>query len=649
MSIDTVNDIAPRRQYVAAAAQEDFDYPFPIFEDEDLVVDVDGTTFALNTDYTVTGEGEDAGGTVSFGTPMTGGEVVTIYRDIAIARDTDFQQNGPFRAAAINNELDKAFLIMQELESKIGRSLRLPLTAEATDAQMELSPLANWLGKYITINSLGAPEPADLVTGTLSQSTITALLYPQTTAEGTATVTPANRAVPSHDNIGIVYVDRYGINTVPGTTDMSTALQNAVTVGLATGCPVRFGRGAYKIGTPPVFGASGLMRSIDIGGVGTGTQVINAASASKPTFQMSNTDGFYLHDMLLTGNSTSPNDGIYVRGETHLAIRWRIERIVSLMPGRGIVLYDTNTGVIRDFKHWPDNGDSLPTVAPVVDTTDIDHGIYLTGGYVHDVSIYDADCFPRDSFKADACGIRMDPSGPSHGIRIFGSMVQGNAGDDRNGIYLTNAYAFIVAGVYHESSVLKFNSCVNGTIMSTNTGGVEGKIILGPNCQRNTIIGALCVSLEFATTSDYNNTVIGSIFSTVTDATPNLNRYINSSGSGGYSGYDRGGRPWVAVAYTASMTPSMALGDKFNIVPNNGTAFTVNEPATPLDGESVTIKIRNATGGALGALSWGAQIKAANTTQPNDGFSIIRTFTHDKSYGSGVLWIQTGADVTVAN
>jgi hypothetical protein len=65
MSIDTVNDIDPRVQYVAAPGQDEFDYPFPIFQDADLVVDVDGVTQTLTTHYTVAGEGDDTGGTIT--------------------------------------------------------------------------------------------------------------------------------------------------------------------------------------------------------------------------------------------------------------------------------------------------------------------------------------------------------------------------------------------------------------------------------------------------------------------------------------------------------------------------------------------------------------------------------------------------------
>ena len=60
MGVDNVNDVSPRVQYVAAAAQTAFDYTFPIFTDADLIVEVDGVTYDPLTDYTVTGEGNDA-------------------------------------------------------------------------------------------------------------------------------------------------------------------------------------------------------------------------------------------------------------------------------------------------------------------------------------------------------------------------------------------------------------------------------------------------------------------------------------------------------------------------------------------------------------------------------------------------------------
>lgn len=168
MSVDIVSDIEPRVQYTATAAQTAFDYPFPIFADGDLVVDIDGVTQTLTTDYTVTGEGADAGGTVTLVVAATGGEIVTIYRDIPIERITDFQQNGRFSSSAFNDELDKITMIQQQLETRLGLTLRFPMTASTALADLELSPVASWLGKAIKIDENGVPVPLTLTEGTVA-------------------------------------------------------------------------------------------------------------------------------------------------------------------------------------------------------------------------------------------------------------------------------------------------------------------------------------------------------------------------------------------------------------------------------------------------------------------------------------------------
>lgn len=163
-SIDTVNDLPPRVQYVASAAQTDFDYPFPIFVDTDLVVYVDTTLKTLTTHYTVSGEGDDEGGTVTFLSGMVGGEVITIYRDMAIERTTDFQQNGEFSTASFNDELDRLVLIMQDTRSRLNRAIRFPIAGTvATDAQLSLDPISNWSGKYLYINASGVLEAVDYI------------------------------------------------------------------------------------------------------------------------------------------------------------------------------------------------------------------------------------------------------------------------------------------------------------------------------------------------------------------------------------------------------------------------------------------------------------------------------------------------------
>ena len=157
-SIDNVLDISPRVQYTAGVSQTIFAYPFAIFVDADLVVDVDGVIKVLTTDYTVSGAGNDNGGDVTLLIALAGGETVTIYRDIAVARLTDFQQNGPWSSVTFNDELDKLYLVMQELENKVGRAIRFPITSLSTNAEAEMAPIANFFNKFLRVSSTGILE-----------------------------------------------------------------------------------------------------------------------------------------------------------------------------------------------------------------------------------------------------------------------------------------------------------------------------------------------------------------------------------------------------------------------------------------------------------------------------------------------------------
>ena len=168
-SIDNVQDITPLVRYVATSSQTAFTYPFPIFQDSDVIVDQDGVTLTLTTDYTVSGEGEDNGGTVTLVVGATTGDIITIYRDISVERDTDYLSNGPWSSTATNNEFDKIILILQELENRIGRCIRFPITSTTTNAEAEMTPESSYLGKFLKIAATGeltaaAVNTSDVVT-----------------------------------------------------------------------------------------------------------------------------------------------------------------------------------------------------------------------------------------------------------------------------------------------------------------------------------------------------------------------------------------------------------------------------------------------------------------------------------------------------
>ncbi|MGE4424760.1 MAG: phage tail fiber protein, partial [Pseudodesulfovibrio sp.] len=108
-----------------ASPVEEYPVPFKFMENGDLTVihtNVDGedTTLTLDTDYTVTGAGDDEGGTVTVTNTdyqAATGERLTIYLDMDIKQETDLQNSAAFYPEVIETALDRLTLTCQQLDN----------------------------------------------------------------------------------------------------------------------------------------------------------------------------------------------------------------------------------------------------------------------------------------------------------------------------------------------------------------------------------------------------------------------------------------------------------------------------------------------------------------------------------------------------
>lgn len=148
-----IGDVAPRIRYLGDGVQTQFGFTFPIFEDEDLKVFFGASVVPESSGYTVTGAGQSAGGTVTFETPPGDGVAVTLLRDVAIKRTTDFSESGDFRASVINNELDRLTAVAQQLSNQVGRSVRLADTD--ADGTLQLPPAGERAGRLAGFDAAG--------------------------------------------------------------------------------------------------------------------------------------------------------------------------------------------------------------------------------------------------------------------------------------------------------------------------------------------------------------------------------------------------------------------------------------------------------------------------------------------------------------
>lgn len=88
------------------------------------------TALILNTDYTVSGEGTNAG-SVTLTTAANGTDSYSVYLVVPLERSSDMQLRGEFRSEPFNLEMDRLWQAAQRIASLFSRSLRVGKTSPA--------------------------------------------------------------------------------------------------------------------------------------------------------------------------------------------------------------------------------------------------------------------------------------------------------------------------------------------------------------------------------------------------------------------------------------------------------------------------------------------------------------------------------------
>ena len=129
--------------------------------------------------------------------------------------------------------------------------------------------------------------------------------YKQTAAEAAAGVTPTNYAIPSHLSSGYVLVDRYGSNTTPGTTDMTSAFASAFSVASQLVLPINtYNYGSVSVGLFATDGDPGLYAVTNIT-IPTGV-ILEGVGGIAEILQLSSATGIVV-DTTVYGSGTTPH------------------------------------------------------------------------------------------------------------------------------------------------------------------------------------------------------------------------------------------------------------------------------------------------------------------------------------------------------
>jgi hypothetical protein len=129
------------------------------------------TIQTLTTNYTVSGAGNPAGGSVTMLVPPPSGTTLVIQRDVPATQETDYLANDPFPAESHERALDKLTMLVQQNERESGRALKIPLAAVPTTSTELPLPVGN---KLLAWNSNASAvinlDPSDVITVTGQQN-----------------------------------------------------------------------------------------------------------------------------------------------------------------------------------------------------------------------------------------------------------------------------------------------------------------------------------------------------------------------------------------------------------------------------------------------------------------------------------------------
>jgi hypothetical protein len=125
---------------LGTGAQTSWPFTFKVFAASDIAVTIANnlgveTALVLNADYSVTlnsNQDTSPGGTVTYpisGSALPSGSKLTIFGNLPYDQPLDLPSGGNFSPLALENQLDRLTMQIQQLREQVGRSLTVPVTS----------------------------------------------------------------------------------------------------------------------------------------------------------------------------------------------------------------------------------------------------------------------------------------------------------------------------------------------------------------------------------------------------------------------------------------------------------------------------------------------------------------------------------------
>lgn len=149
--------------FIGNSVQTAFPFSFKVFSGADVsVVRTEtstgiATTLTLNSDYTVslsTDQNANPGGTVVLSSPLATGSTLVLTTNLPATQTLDLTNNGGFYPRTISDALDRIVILIQQMFSNVGRSVKFPL---GDTANADLPPAAQRANNLLGFDATGKP------------------------------------------------------------------------------------------------------------------------------------------------------------------------------------------------------------------------------------------------------------------------------------------------------------------------------------------------------------------------------------------------------------------------------------------------------------------------------------------------------------
>jgi hypothetical protein len=324
----TVDVQTPFNEHTGNGVTTNFGYTFLLIDEGDLKVYLDGV-LQDSADYTVSGVGVDAGGSVVFDTAPANLVAVLLSRDLPLERSTDYQSNGDLPSETVDNDFDRLWQALQQQKAQLAGVVRAPYP-ETIGA---MPSAADRAGKFLAFDVDGEPMAAAAVTEAPATTFMISLLDDEDAPEARETLGLQDVAyLHDHGAVG------------DGTTDDTAAVVAALATGLRVlGDPAK----TYAVTGAITLAAGAYMQDVSL------KQLAPAATTSVRTLTSSSGNNITLRNVKVdrngagSGGALATAAGIWISGGSGHFFE-RVE-VTGDDMGTGFVVENASNFIARDL------------------------------------------------------------------------------------------------------------------------------------------------------------------------------------------------------------------------------------------------------------------------------------------------------------